>query len=256
MSEQKSHCQKNNTAGVEFIFKSAALIIFCLWISACTGTYMERKVNMDIGSGTIYKYEWVERNPPEVHVYPAEAPSEAPTALLVPFKMMQAMPPHEGEYIAQEVTRTFWQTWIKEEMLPVIEYDTSKDLYSLNRALAAAKIKGADLLITGQINYFISGGSAGFTQVAVRVEIYDVPSATMLWSIVHGGNISVKETRDYVFFDAESKVPADPVYAVCRVLAWDIAALVKDWISPSRDNPPQVDGMRNRQIDSGAETAF
>ena len=165
MSEQKSHCQKNNTAGVEFIFKSAALIIFCLWISACTGTYMERKVNMDIGSGTIYKYEWVERNPPEVHVYPAEAPSEAPTALLVPFKMMQAMPPHEGEYIAQEVTRTFWQTWIKEEMLPVIEYDTSKDLYSLNRALAAAKIKGADLLITGQINYFISGGSAGFSTI-------------------------------------------------------------------------------------------
>ena len=255
MLEHRSHCQKNNLVNPDKILQGAALLIFCLCLSACSGANLERKVNMDIGSGKVFKYEWVERNPPEVHIYPAEAPSEAPTALLVPFKMMQAMPPHEGEYIAQEVTRTFWQTWIKEEMLPVIEYDASKDLYSLNRALAMARAKGADLLITGQINYFISGGTAGFTQVAVRVEIYDVPSATMLWSIVHGGNISVKETRDYIFFDAESKVPADPVYAVCRVLAWDIAALLKDWISPSRTNPPQVDGMRNRQIDSG-DTAF
>ena len=255
MSEARGHCQKNNTVDVHMIVKGVALIIFCLFISACTGQSMERKVNMDIGSATVFKYEWVERNPPEVHIYPAEAPAEAPTALLVPFKMMQAMPAHEGEHIAEEVTRVFWQTWLKEEMLPVIEYDTSKQLYSLNRALAAARAKGADLLITGQINYFISGGTAGFTQVAVRIEIYDVPSATMLWSIVHGGNIKVKETRDYVFFDAESKVPADPVYVVCRVLAWDIAALVKDWISPSRDNPPQVDGMRNRQINSG-EGAF
>ena len=255
MSQERADCQKNNLFDVHTVIRGVALIIFCLWLSACTGTYMERKVNMDVGSGKIYKYEWVERNPPEVHIYPAESPTEAPTALMVPFRMMQAMPAHEGEYLAQEVTRTFWQTWLKEEMLSVIEYDTSKQLYSLNRALAAAKAKGADMLITGQINYFLSGGTTGLTQVAVRVEIYDVPSATMLWSIVHGGNIKVKETRDYIFFDAESKVPADPAYVVCRVLAWDIAAVVKDWISPSRDNPPQVDGMRNRNIDSG-ESAF
>ncbi len=255
MSEQKAPCQKNVRLDVNLIIRGVVLLVFCLYLGACTGANMERKVNMDIGSGKIFKYEWVERNSPEVHIYPAEAPSEAPTALMVPFKMMQAMPPHEGEYIAQEVTRTFWQTWIKEEMLPVIEYDTSKELYSLNRALTAARAKGADLLITGQINYFISGGTAGFTQVAVRVEIYDVPSSTLLWSIVHGGNISVKETRDYIFFDAESKLPADPVYAVCRTLAWDIAAIIKDWISPSKVNPPQVDGMRNRNVDSG-EAAF
>lgn len=250
MVEQKIQCQKN--ALVESnIIRFAALFVLCLYLSACSGQSMERKVNMDIGSGTIFKYEWVERNPPEVHVYPSEAPTEAPAALMVPFTMMQAMPPHQGEYIAQEVSRIFWQTWLKEEMLPVIEYDTSKELYTLNRSLAMAKAKGADLLITGQIPYFLSGGTLGLTQVAVRVEMYDVASGELLWSFVHGGNIQVKETRDYIFFDAESKVPADPVYVVCRVLAHDIAAIVKDWISPSQINPPKVDGMQNRNTDTG-----
>ncbi len=250
MVEQKTQRQKNAHVEVNIV-RFAALFIFCLWLSACGGQTMERKVNMDIGSGKVFKYEWVERNPPEVHVYPPESPTEAPTALMVPFTMMQAMQPHQSEYTAQEVSRIFWQTWLKEEMLPVIEYDTSKDLYSLNRALAAAKAKGADLLITGQIPYFLSGGTLGLTQVAVRVEIYDVASAELLWSFVHGGNIQVKETRDYIFFDAESKVPADPVYVVCRVLAHDIASIVKDWISPSQQNPPKVDGMQNRSKDTG-----
>ena len=252
MFRSMEDCQKNCFSKT-MLWRIAILAVVCLWLSSCTSA--ERKLNMDVGSGTLFKYEWVERNSPEVHIYPAEIPPQAPTALMVPFKMMQAMPPHEGEYLAQEVSRIFWQTWIKEEMLPVIEYDTSKQLYSLNRALAMARAKGADLLITGQVTYFISGGTAGFTQVAVRLEIYDVPSQGLLWSIVHGGNIQNKPTNDYIFFDSVSKLPADPVYAVCRTLAWDVAAIIKDWISPSRDNPPPVDGMRNRDIDGG-EPAF
>jgi hypothetical protein len=241
---------------VSMMIKGAALVIFCLCLSACSGAQLERKISMDLASrSTIFKYEWVERNAPEVHVYPPDLPGEAPTALLVPFRMMQAMAPHEGEHIAQEVTRVFWQTWLKEEILPVIEYDTARGLQSLNRALAVARAKGADMLITGQVNYFLSGGTLGLTQVGVRVEMYDVHSSALIWSIVHGGNIKAKATRDYIFFAAESKLPADPVYAVCRVLAWDIAAVIKDWISPSSQNPPQVDGMRNRQTDD-AGSAF
>lgn len=52
-------------------------------------------------------------------------------------------------------------------------------------ALPLARGMGAELLIGGYITYYFDGGTTGDSRISLQLEVYDVKTGMMLWSMAH-----------------------------------------------------------------------
>ena len=212
---------------VGVIFLTALL----LGIVACQS--IDRKASIDFSKSNVwYKFVQVQRNKAVVQIQPLDVAVAPPTALLLPLHISQAMGPGEASAASLAITRLVWNTWVKQEIFPILEYADSFAVYTTGQALALARAKGAEVLITGSIPYFIVGGPGGLNQISLHIEIYDVASGEMLWSISHGGLLQAKPQQDYIFFSQESKLPPDPLYAMVSAVAADIGVILRKWAHP------------------------
>ena len=231
-----------------FLTAFSGLLAFALL--ACDSP--SRRASVDLSRhSVVYKFEEVERNRPNVYVYPTEGAVSAPTALMLPFPITQALGPREAEPMSKSLTRILWQAMVKEEGFSVLEYEENVTLYSLNQALYLARQKGADILITGNIPYVITGGSTGINQMVVHFEIYDVQSGDLIWSITHSGALNAKQSQDFIFFQRKSKLPTDSLYAVASALGSDIGRVMRDWALGEEENLPE--DQRAPELDGGPE---
>ncbi len=172
---------------------------------------------------------------PQVYVHPVQYPERTLTAVFLPFRMEQAI--RDSSHYGREIARLYYQTWLSKKMFPVMEFVESAKSQShgfgQSAAVAIARAKGADLAITGRVTRFLSGGSVGKSEMAIRLEIYDAHSGQLVWSLAHAGQMQNTFAQDYIFFFKRNNLPADPIYAITASLARNMARPIHKWLHPS-----------------------
>ncbi len=222
-----------------------ALLLALSLIAAC-GSY---EVQGDIGHGiTLNIEEFVERPwKPQIYLRPEDVPDRPLSAIIFPFKMRQSI--KDPVHYSKEVTRCFWQMWLRQRVFPVLEFAENTVWPGGEAGVSMARAKGADLAIGGDITHFISGGSLGDSQLSLRLEIYDTISGSLIWSIAHAGIMTNRGTQDFILFSKKSRLPADPIYAITVALASDLSRPLNNWLQPMKEKMKQEKDCPNCPAD-------
>jgi len=211
----------------------AAVLALVALLPACGPVELEG----DIREITVEVEELVHRpSNPMIYIRPKGHPDRELTALFFPFRMQQAVqdPFHYG----RQVGRVFWQVWLQQEVFKVMEFYNQRPWPGGDAAVAQGRAKGADLVIGGDVTHLMAGGDVGDSRVALRLEIYDVYSGALIWSMAHSGEMVNRGKQDFIFFSKKSAMPNDPLFAIIYALAYDMSIPVKKWMQPVRDKGP------------------
>lgn len=174
---------------------------------------------------------FVRRQPPVAYVSPIAPLGHRPRALFVPLRMVQQTP--NAGMFSDLLSRQIWQIWLSLGAFETLEYTPWAGPFERERALALAQQQGAELLVGGYINHFIDGGSGGESSVSLAMEVYDVKSGTLLWSLAEGGSMEARKVHDFYLFSIAERAPADPSGLITRSLAWDMGRVILGWVDPS-----------------------
>lgn len=178
---------------------------------------------------------FVRRQPPAVYVQPQVPLGRRPTALFVPLRDTQQMV--NAVTFSDLLSRQIWQIWLSLGAFQTLEYAPQAGPFDRTRALALAKRKGAELLVGGYINHYMDGGANGESSLSLNIEVYDVKSGNMIWSLAQGGMMEKEKKHNFYLFEITERNPADPSGLIARTLAWDMGRLILKWINPaSGDN--------------------
>ena len=154
-------------------------------------------------------------------VWPQSLPSDSLRGLILPFAVRQDLVVRKD--IGRELADIFRLTWLESRNFAALEFNQTDPWPGLETALAQAKSKGANILMTGNVSQFFEGSGTGRTSVGVTVEIYWVPTGTLLWSAAQAAMIEGQFDKDYVLVRSSRRLPAQPSYAVARALAQSMA---------------------------------
>jgi len=154
-------------------------------------------------------------------VTPVSMPGDEPRVLMVPFAVRQDVGVRRE--IGQEMGDIFYRTWLGERVFGVMEYDTSRRWTGVKDALAYAKAKGANTLLIGNISHFMEGGGTGRTSIGLTVQLYWVPTGTLIWSAAQAGQMESAPSRDYVVIRTTRRLPEYPSYAVMQAISLNLA---------------------------------
>lgn len=190
---------------------------------------------------------FVRRQPPSIYVQPQTALGYKPTALFVPLRMVQQMT--DAVTFSDMLSRQIWQVWLSLNCFSTLEYAPQAGPFNRNAALALARRKGAQLLVGGVINHYMDGGANGESSVSLGIEIYDVKSGNLIWSIAQGGLMEPEQKHDFYLFEITERNPADPAGLITRSLAWDMGQLIRKWVNPAigNDQPSTWDKITGNQ---------
>ena len=178
---------------------------------------------------------FVRRQPPAIYVRPREPLGYRPTALFVPLRTVQQM--SNAVTFSNMFSRQIWQVWLSLNAFSALEYDTSAAPFEPQRALAIARARGAQMLVSGYINHYMDGGSGGTSSLSLAMEVYDVKTGTVVWSMAQGGLMDARQVHDFYLFSITEVNPEDPSSLIARTLAWDMGRQVLGWVDPSHPAP-------------------
>ena len=173
---------------------------------------------------------FVRRQPPAVYVQPQAPIGHRPKALFVPLRAVQQI--GNAVTFSDLLSRQIWQVWLSQGAFETLEYAPQAGPFDRNRALAMARNKGAEVLVGGVINHYMDGGSGGESSVSLGIEIYDVKTGNLIWSLSQGGLMDKQKKHDFYLFTITERNPADPSGLITRSLAWDMGNVVKKWVNP------------------------
>lgn len=159
----------------------------------------------------------VELSALEEAVIPLSLPGENLRALILPFAVRQ-----DGgvrREIGRETADIFRRVWLEEVVFDVLEYSAVEPWPGLKEALALARAKGANILVTGNVSHFFEGSGTGRTSVGVTVEVYWVPESELIWSAAQAAVMDGGLDKDFVLVRTTRRLPQNPTYAVIRALA-------------------------------------
>lgn len=174
---------------------------------------------------------FVRRQPPVAYVSPQAPLGHRPRALFVPLRAVQEV--GNAVTFSDMLSRQVWQVWLSQGAFNTLEYAPYNGPFNRDRALALAKRKGAELLVGGVINHYMDGGNNGESSVSLGIEIYDVKSGNLIWSIAQGGLMEPEKKHNFYLFEVTERNPADPSGLITRTLAWDMGQLVRQWVNPA-----------------------
>ena len=174
---------------------------------------------------------FVRRQPPAVYVRPQAPLGHKPTALFVPLRAVQQI--GNAVTFSDMLSRQIWDVWLSQGAFQTLEYAPQAGPFDRNRALAYARQKGAELLVGGVINHFMDGGAGGESSVTLGIEVYDVKTGNLLWSLFQSGLMEKEKKHDFYLFSITERNPADPSGLITRSLAWDMGNLVRKWVNPA-----------------------
>ncbi len=166
-------------------------------------------------------------SPIRVYVQPNIAPAEPLRGLFVPLRVTQNIAQHLS--ISRSMSRQLWQVWLAQESFAALEYDDRIVPDRVEDALALARARGANVLIGGYITHYLDGGTVGDSQVSIQMELYEVATGNLLWSMGQGGSIDKQQAQDYYLVGVQARMPADPAGLTARSLAYDMGAKIARW---------------------------
>ncbi|MDE5879809.1 MAG: hypothetical protein K2G99_07305 [Desulfovibrio sp.] len=187
---------------------------------------------------------FVRRQPPVAYVSPVGPLGHRPRALFVPLRMVQQTT--NAVTFSDLLSRQIWQVWLSLGALETLEYAPWAGPFERERALAIARQQGAELLVGGYINHFMDGGSGGESSVSLSMEVYDVKTGALLWSLAEGGSMEARKVHDFYLFSITERNPADPSGLITRSLAWDMGRLILSWVDPTAVQPQGESSLWDR----------
>jgi hypothetical protein len=108
-----------------------------------------------------------------------------------------------------------------------MEFDPSRAWPGLDEALARARARGANILVTGNVSQFYEGGGTGRTSIGATVEVFWVPDGTLVWSAAQAAAMEGGLTKDYVVVRSAVRLPEHPTHAVMRALSLSMGESLK-----------------------------
>ncbi len=207
------------------------LLTLAMLLAACSSKPV-REVRQDVDFSltqqtTVYIDEWVRLSGVQVFISPTGPAVSPPTAVFMPFRMTQQM--ENARSIGYNISRIIWQTFLKEGALPTIEFADNAHAYRPDLAIAYARARNADLAIGGTINYFVDGGTVGDSSASVTIDIYDVKTGNLMWSMGQSGIMQHSTVNDYLLFAVKHRLPSDPASACIVGATTDLARIVQAW---------------------------
>lgn len=175
--------------------------------------------------------QWVRRNPPTIYVHPNVSPNHAPRALFVPLRITQDM--NNRLSIGNNISRQVWQVWLSQQAFSVLEYADTGRPYNPQDALRLGRERGAELVVGGYITHFMDGSAYGDSTVSLSLEVYEVATGNLLWSMAQGATMEKQAANDFYMFKINSRMPTDPVSLIVRTLADDMGKPLLYWVRPS-----------------------
>ena len=230
--------------------KKLCMLLACLGLFGCaTVSGVEDRTNIELGSATLYRDQWVRLSPLEVHIQPAELAQYAPNVLFIPFRVTQEMEnPSSAGYAA---ARAVWQTWLSMRLFPAMEFTGDQTPYRRDRAVQLGRARGVDMVVGGFVTYLYAGGTAGDTQIALQVEGLDTRTGQVVWSMAQSGMMPANSKKDYAIFSVQERLPSDPLYASTKAIAIEMGKKVQNWIA----GPPEGLG-KFEQLDKDVHDAL
>lgn len=179
----------------------------------------------------VHYTENVTRNPPILFVQPSGSPDEPLTALFVPLRVTQNI--NHSKNISRNLSRQLWQIWLSQKAFATLEYDDSISPHRVSDALPLARKRGAKLLIGGYITHLMDGGTVADSEESITLEIYEVATGNLLWSMGQGARLDKKQASDFYLFSIQSRMPGDPLGLITRTLAQDMGMEIYYWVNPN-----------------------
>ena len=211
------------------LFSLFAVSALALMLCACGS--MQDSLHFDLGGQpTYYKDTTVSRSRPQVAVHPVTPPNRELTALMVPLRVSQEVV--GAKDLGREISRQLWQTWLGEQIFPIIEFAENAPPYRADLAQYLGTARRAELAIGGYITRYYNGGAVGKSSLGVTLEIWDLATGNLLWVVSHYAEIDPTGYNDYILFNTRKRVPADPMWLVIQTVARDLAYVVKSWSDP------------------------
>ena len=211
------------------------LVLFLLW--GCSRAPDDSRTSYSLAGDLrtpiqVQVNNFVRRQPPAIYVRPKEPLGYRPTALFVPLRTVQQM--SNAVTFSNMFSRQIWQVWLSLNGFSTLEYDANAGPFEPQRALAIARSRGADMLVSGYINHYMDGGSGGTSSLSLAMEVYDAKTGTLLWSMAQGGLMDARQVHDFYLFSITEQNPEDPSSLIARALAWDMGRQVLGWVDPSQ----------------------
>lgn len=179
----------------------------------------------------IHYTENVSRNPPILFVQPSGSPDAPITALFVPLRVTQNI--NHSKNISSNLSRQIWQVWLGQRAFSALEYDDSVHPQRVSDALPLARKRGAKLLVGGYITHLLDGGTVADSEASITLEIYEVATGNLLWSMGQGARLDKKQASDFYLFSIQSRMPGDPMGLITRTLAQDMGMEIYYWVNPN-----------------------
>ncbi len=171
-------------------------------------------------------------SPIRVYVQPTGYPTDPLRGLFVPLRVTQDVA--QSMHLSRSLSRQIWQVWLAQSAFAVLEYDESTIPYQVTDALAMARAKGANVLVGGYISHYLDGGSAGNSSVSIQIEVYEVASGTLIWSMGQGGAMEKKQATDLFVLGVQQRMPDDAAGLMVRSVGYDMGMKIKNWVKPPR----------------------
>lgn len=201
------------------------LFIICIILIGC-GTKVDITADLS-GPMLIEDYAKVQTSQLEVSVRPQTRLRDEPKVVIFPIRMMH--PVENASAISKSITWEIWNVILKNQIFSHVEYASNREIESLQQALAYAREKKATLVITGISNSFLDGGSVGTSRVALNLQIYDVRTGALVWSLHQSGELKATQRMDYIVVQRQSVLPHNPIGTIVATLTNNMVQPVKLW---------------------------
>lgn len=238
--------QHNNKNSRHF-FLLGPLLVLCVLLGACstvkgTARYTSDKTkefvsprggraDFDFQSGfRFYKEAGIYLGEIITKVHPNKNLEERPTALFVPFGLVQDSRDHYA--VSQGVSRILYESFLAESTFAALEFSEYGVPYHTEYMLPYAREKGAEYLVGGLINQYFDGGAAGDSRFSVQVYVYHVASGQLMWSVQHSGVLPYKPDGEFAFFTVKNRMPVNPMSTLISAVGGEIALLLHYWTDP------------------------
>ncbi len=215
------------------MYKLCALMFVMLFtFVGCAGSNFEASLNGDTATPYHIHYDAsVHLGRAQLYVQPNVSPSGALRGLFVPLRMTQNI--NRSRELSRNLSRQIWQVWLSQQAFAALEYDDSVLPYKPSDALGLARARGANVLVGGYITHYLDSGSVGDSAVSIHMEVYDVATGNLLWSIAQGGSMDKAQAQDYFIVGVQSRLPVDAVSVITSHVAHDIGNYIARWVKPT-----------------------
>ncbi|OPX20392.1 MAG: hypothetical protein BZ151_04070 [Desulfobacca sp. 4484_104] len=163
---------------------------------------------------------------PLVYAAPTQVFLNPPTRLLLTSRtgLFYFTTPDNVPNVSLPLTEIFYQQFLKKQAF----YDLRliPQTYStLEEALRIGRLKGYDLILLGQVPYFLDSGTISKSGLQIDLRIIEVKSGTVIGYLSDAVGAEPSPMLDFIIWDTKPK-SSPSVYALAQVLAARVAAVL------------------------------